>query len=617
MRRWRRYVVVGLLPGTLAALARRPPEPQQTEPARYHVAISPAEDVFRVRAEFAVPAGRDTFLVSLPAWTTGSYTIENYARYVHGFSAQSQEGRALFWDKLDKDTWRIATAGARRVVIEFRTNPDTLDLSGSWIEREFAAFNGTNLLPYPEGTDQSFPGELVIEVPNGWRVVTGLDPLAPPAGSAASSAHAFRASSYHDLVDAPVFAGRRIWLDSVLVDGRPIRFAMAPDSAMTPAVWDSVSDAIRRLAAVQNRIFGGPPYEHYTVLFYAPFVDLPWGGGLEHQNSQFDAMSVNFFAPNRTTGRLGDFTRSLLSHEFFHLWNVKRIRPAELWPYDYSREQYTPLLWWSEGVTDYYGDLSLLRSGLWSPERFVLTVNGNVQQVEQSGEIVAVEDASINTWIRPTFVDESQYYYPKGSLLGLMLDIQIRRATGNRHSLDDAMRALFTDFYRRGRGFSTQELLELIRPWFPAVDDFYARYINGREPLPYERVLPMGGFAVSRRDLKTPFVGVSTPESREGGVLVESVAPGSLAAEAGLLPGDVLLRIGEVATTSASQWGALYRARYQNAEGEPIRLSWRRGGQEMSGRATVRVRTARVVSVTRDPNPSPEAAAVFAGIAGR
>ncbi|MBI1723689.1 MAG: M61 family metallopeptidase, partial [Gemmatimonadetes bacterium] len=398
---------------------------------RYRVTVNPPGNTFVVRAELPVPSGRDTFLISLPAWSPGAYDIANYARFVHGFTASAPDGRPLFWDKADKDTWRIAVGGARQVVVEFRTNPDSIGLEWSAIGQDYAFFNGTNLLPYPEGGDLDSPAELILVTPDGWRVATGLATAGVPGR--------YRAASYHDLVDSPFLMGR-LAIDSVIVDGRPIRFAVYPDSVLTPAVWDSVSDAIRRIATAQNRIFGGPPYEGYTVLLFAPFVEMEWAGGLEHHNSQFDAYAAPFFAPNRRTGRLGDFARPLLSHEFFHLWNVKRIRPAEMWPYDYAREQYTPLLWWSEGVTDYYGDVALARGGLFSVDRFIAGVNDNIREVDDAREIVAAEDASLNTWTHPTYVDESQYYYPKGSLLGLMLDIQIREGTNNQHSLDDVMR---------------------------------------------------------------------------------------------------------------------------------------------------------------------------------
>ncbi len=573
----------------------------------YRVSVGNTGDrTFHVHAEFPVPAGRDTFLVSLPVWSPGSYEIMDYARYVHGFAATA-DGRPLFWDKEAPSTWRIATAGASRVAVDFETDPDSIALELSRIEPGFAWFNGTNLFPYPDGGSFDFPSEVVLDVPDGWQIATGLTP--------AGGRGRYRAASYHDLVDCPTFLGRFAF-DSVIVDGRPVRLAVYPDSALTPAVWDTVSDALRRIAAAEDRIMGGALDSGYTVLVYAAPGELDWAGGLEHHNSQFDAIALSFFATDRRRGTLGEFTRPLLAHEFFHLWNVKRIRPAALWPYDYARAQPTPLLWWSEGVTDYYADVALARSGLWTVDGFVAAANENVQQVEQAAEIVSAEDASVDTWIHPTWVDEAQYYYPKGSLLGLMLDIEIRAATGDRHSLDDVMRALLDDFWRRGRGFTTEDLLARIRPWYPGVDGFYDRYVRGREPLPYDSVLPLGGIAVERHEEHVPIVGVSTDRPAEGGVLVGAVVPGSLAEAVGIAPGDVLLKVGGVETATA-MWPVAFQSRYAKAAGQPITVVYRHGGRTVTRTGTVQVRTLRSVALRRDPQAGAAAQAILRGITGR
>ncbi len=559
-----------------------------------------------MHAEFPVAAGRDTLLVSLPAWSPGSYEIMDYARYVHTFSASAADGRPLAWNKADKDTWRIVTGGASRVSVDFETDPDSVALELSRIEPGFAWFNGTNLFLYPDGAGFDFPCDLVLDVPADWRIATGLTP-------AGGTGH-YRAASYHDLVDAPTFLGH-FALDSVAVDGRPVRLAIYPDSALTPAVWDTVGDALRRIAAAEDRIMGGQLDSGYTVLVYAPAADLDWAGGLEHHNSQLDIISMGFFASDRRRGILGDFTLPLLSHEFFHLWNVKRIRPAAMWPYDYSRRQVTPLLWWSEGVTDYYADVALARSRLWTAQQFVDGMNADVQQVEDAAEIVSVEDASVDTWIHPTWVDEAQYYYPKGALLGLMLDIRIRESTGNRHSLDDVMRALLENDWRRGRGFTTADLLDAIRPWFGGVDDFYRRFIRGREPLPYDSILPGGGIAVERHEQRIPMVGVGTAKLEQGGALVSEVVPGSLADAVGLAPGDVLLKVGEVATGDPS-WPLQFQSRYADADGRPIALTWRHEGRLVTRSGTVRVRVARSIALRPDPAATAEARAIFEAITG-
>jgi len=614
MRIVRALLCLSLVPGILAAQGRRParsavaPKPADAivvSAARYRVTVDRSQNAFAVRAEFTFPQGRDTVLLSLPAWSPGAYDIDNYARYVHGVRAEA-DGRPVPWDKLDKDTWRIASGGARTVALEFLTNPDSMMLQYSGIRGDFAWFNGTNLFVYPEGSDYTFAADVEIVLPDGWRLATGLDH---------TGGRMYHAASYHDLVDRPAFAGR-IALDSITVDGRPVRLALYPESVMTRAVQDTMFTTIRRLMTAQNRIFGGPPYDHYTFLFVAPPGEMQWGGGLEHANSQFDVLPQGAFGDLRT-GRLGSFTPSLLSHESFHLFNVKRIRPAGMWPYDYAREQYTPLLWWSEGVTDYYGDVTATRAGVWSVAQFVQSVQGNIAQVEDAGEIVAAEDASIDTWIEPTFVNESQYYYPKGSLLGLMLDIQIRTATGNQHSLDDVMRALYDDHYRRGHGFTTADLLGYIRQWYPEVDTFYARYINGRDSLPYAEILPKAGIAVTVRDAHLPRVGVSTSELRDSGIVVDHVFPNSLAMESGLEAGDVLMSIGGIPTNTPEEWIGRYRSQYGNADGQQVELVWKRGGAEMRGSGRVRVMTVRGYAVAQDPNPTPLARSILNSMLGQ
>ncbi len=571
----------------------------------YRVRVGGTGDrTFHVHAEFPVPAGHDTLLVSLPVWSPGSYEIMDYARYVHAFSASAPDGRPLFWDKSGPSTWRIAAGGARRVAVDFETDPDSVALELSRIEPGFAFFNGTNLFPYPDGAGFDFPSDVVIDVPGDWRIATGL----APAGERGR----YRASSYHDLVDCPAFLGHFAF-DSVMVDGRSVRLAIYPDSVLTPAVWDSVADALRRIASAEDRIMGGEPDSGYTVLVYAAPGELDWAGGLEHHNSQLDVIAAGFFATSRRRGTLGEFTRPLLAHEFFHLWNVKRIRPAAMWPYDYARAQVTPLLWWSEGVTDYYADVALARGGLWTADQFVAAADDNARQVEQAAEIVSVEDASVDTWIHPTWVDEAQYYYPKGSLLGLMLDIEIRAATGGRHSLDDVMRSLLADYWGRARGFTTADLLERIRAWYPGVDAFYGRYVRGREPLPYDSVLPLAGIAVERRETAIPFVGVSAERSVEGGVLVGAVVPGSLAAAVGIEEGDVLQRVGDVATDTPA-WPLAFQARYARAAGQPIAVTYRHAGRTVTRSGAVQVRTLRSVALRRDPRAAPAAAALLRAI---
>src|SRR5882762_5010813 len=574
--------------------------PLSAQTVRYEVSVARGE--FHVTAEFPT-GGKDTLFVSLPAWSPGNYEIQNYARCVHGFAAKNASGQALYWDRADKDTWRVATGRADRITVEFDYSSDTIDLSIARAAQDFGQFLGTNLFMFEEG-QWARPADVRFRLPAGWQVTTALK---GPANGV------YRAGDYHELADAMTFVGRYS-LDSLQADGKWIRIAVWPAADYTPAVARNLRTGVAKMAPVQNRIMGEAPYDVYTVFFNVIHGPIDFGGGLEHSSSQYDIMPALAFAD--PSGNLGDFMYPLLSHEFFHLWNVKRIRPAEMWPYDYHAEQYTPLLWWSEGVTDYYADLTNLRSGLWSTEQFLGNAAQDMQQVESAPEPWSEEDGSVATWIHEIFVNSSQLYYPKGALTGMLLDVAIRDATDNRKSLDDVTRALYTRYYQRNKGFTTADLLGLLREvGIPEADAFYQRYINGREPLPYETVLPKAGIAVARKTQSTPFLGVNAQPGDSGKLVVQSVVPGSAAETAGLEPGDVLLKVGEVETRPDEDWGLKFRDRYRGQAGAPLAISVTRGGRGLSLSTQVRERTLVSFSLTPAPAPSAKQAKVWRGLA--
>ena len=569
---------------------------------RYEISVPDrAARLIHVRADFPT-SGRDTLRVSLPAWSPGSYEIENYARYVRRFGAKNAAGTALFWDRLDKDTWRVPTGGTERITVEFDFLADTIDLSLPRIRDDGGWFLGTNVFLFEDG-QLGRPAEVRFALPEGWRVTTALR---PGAGGA------YQAADYHELADAMTFVGQHA-VDSVHVDGKWLRIAVAPATAYTPAASRSLRNSVTRLAQAQNRLMGGPPYDVYTVFFAVISEPIGFAGGLEHTFSHFNIMPAQGFVD--PAGTLGDFMNPLMSHEFFHLWNVKRIRPAELWPYDYTTEQYTPLLWWSEGVTDYYADVSNLRAGLWSERDFTANVQSNIGQADGAPEPWSAEDGSAATWIDEVYVNSSQLYYPKGSLLGLLLDVAIRDATDNAKSLDVVMRGLYERFYRQGKGFRTSDLLALLREaGAPDVDGFYRKYVNGREPLPYEEILPKAGFAVERRTFSSPVLGVVQTPTQDG-LLISGVDPGSAAADAGVRPGDLLQRVGDVAVSLEFDWAAEFRRRNQGRAGQPLTIVVRRDGRTLTLTGQVRERSRTVIAISRAANLTPKQAAVWRGIA--
>src|SRR5712691_11855024 len=266
MRRFTRWLVLTLL---LAA-------PLRAQTVRYEVSLTPG--TFHVTAEFPT-AGKDTLLVSLPAWSPGNYEIQNYARYVRGFAAKNASGHALYWDRADKDTWRVATGRADRVTVEFDYASDTIDLSIARVAQDFGQFLGTNLFMFEQG-QWARPAEVRFSLPAGWQVTTALK--GPTNG-------VYRAADYHELADAMTFVGHYS-IDSLQADGKWIRIAVWPASDYTPAVARNLRNGIAKMAPVQNRIMGEAPYDVYTVFFNVIHGPVDFGGGLEHSSSQYDIM---------------------------------------------------------------------------------------------------------------------------------------------------------------------------------------------------------------------------------------------------------------------------------------------------------------------------------------
>jgi predicted metalloprotease with PDZ domain len=549
----------------------------------------------RVATSFDVD-GQGPVLLSLPAWTPGAYEISNFSRWVTGFTAQAPGGALLDWDEVDHDTWRIDTRGARSVTVRFDYIADTLDNAMSWTRPDFALFNGTNVFMYPEGRGLDFGAQVTIRTEADWRIATGM-PRSPSPGAP----NTFAAPNFHDLVDMPFFVGR-FDVDSAQIAGRWTRLATYPVGSVAGQYRNVVWDQLRKMIPPQVAVFGGEvPWDTYTIL---QITDSTYRGasGLEHQNSHVDVL---------TPLALGsDFLPSLYAHEVFHAWNVKRLRPQDLWPYVYDRPQPTTLLWMSEGITDYYADLALVRGGVTDANAFYSTTAGKINEVNEV-PAVALEDASLSTWVHP--VNGTGYiYYPKGSLAGFILDIMIRDGSDNRRSLDDVMRELYQSEYKRGSGFTNAE-------WWSAVsraaggrsfDAFYERYIDGREPFPWDSILPIAGLRAMRD--QQPRLGIFTaPDS--AGIRITQLEPGGAAAEAGVREGDYLLAVGDIVVTDP-EFGTRFRERFARAtEGSPINLRVRRVAQTLTLTARLRF-SPGAVRIVPDANPSPKARRIRDGI---
>jgi predicted metalloprotease with PDZ domain len=489
-------------------------------------------------------ASREPVLLSLPAWTPGAYEVSNFAHWVSDFGAV-QRGRPVQWDKVDPDTWRIRPSGAGPVTVSFTYLADSLDNAMAWSQANFAFFNGTNLFLYPEGRSLDFPATVAIHTDAGWKVATSM--------RTRPGRFTYGETNYHDLVDMPFFVGR-FDVDSAQVAGKWHRLATYPAGALHDSARADVWNAIRRLAPAEAAVFHDAPWPDYTTMMV-----FPGGGGsgsaLEHARSHLGIYGTDLIG----TPILLDIT----AHEMFHSWNVKRLRPADMWPYRYDRWMPTGWLWVSEGITDYYAPLAITRGGVVPEEYLWENLTGKMQEVNDAPP-VALEDASLSTWVHPQ--DATGYlYYPKGALAGFLLDVMIRDASDNQRSLDTVMRELYEADYQHGRGFTGAE-------WWAAVSraaggrsfaDFAARYVDGRDPFPYARVLPLAGLRLQTDTARVPRLGVNT-QGDSTGVRVMGVVPGGVAERAGIKVGDQLLRIGEV-TVDSPDFGPAYRQRYGSA----------------------------------------------------
>ncbi len=539
---------------------------------------------------FAV-SGRDPVVLSMPVWTPGSYEVNNWARFLSDFHATAK-GKELRWDKSDPDTWRIYSDAPGEVKLQYRLKADTLDNAGNWARDEFALVNGTAAFLYPEGRPLEFPSQVTVTTEPAWRVVTGLP---------ATGARTFTAPTYHELVDHPFFIGR-FDVDSALVAGVWFRLSAYPEGSTTVGQRAKLLDQMKRVIPKQTQVFGDTPWRRYEIMQIA---EKGFGGmsALEHENSNVALVEAEALDE--------DFVPSVYAHEIFHAFNVKRLRPIDLWPYRYEAAQPTPWLWVSEGITDYYADLSLLRGGVWKEPDFLGATQKKLEHLEATVP-VALEDASLQTWLHMTD-GTSDIYYDKGSLAGLALDILIRDATDNAGSLDDVFRELYANDFRQGRGFTPEE-------WWGAVSraakglkftDFANRYVDGRDSYPIESWLAKAGWRIRADSTREARFGVSLSTDSLG-VRVGMVDPNGAAAAGGVKANDLITAVDGVSTGDPT-WQR-WRQKYSAREGAKVSVELLRDGKRLVVQVPVRISVLIERRIEPDPKASAKAQRVRQGI---
>src|SRR5215216_8139454 len=386
--------------------------------------------------------------ISLPTWTPGWYTVENYAKNILRFTITDAKGKRLLHTMPRKQTWRVETKGLDQIKVDFDYRADVLALNQAKIARDYAFFTGIQLFVMAEG-HRSSPSAVRFEVPAGWAIISALKETSDPK--------TFTAPDYDTLVDAPTQMGK-FDVTKFEVEGKPHYFVATPANQFRKDKADEFAQMLAKTARAQGAIFGGLPYEKYLYFYFFLRPESNAGGALEHSNSFVS------FAPSAETAT-PDMLIGTASHEFFHLWNVKRIRPIEMWPYDYSRENETPLLWVSEGFTSYYGQMALYRAGL-RDRQWLLSEMGRVitgVETNEARKYISPADSSTSTWVGyDSFIAFEVSYYTQGENLGGLLDLSILNDTEGRAGLDEVMRSLYREFYQQGKGFTTEDMIAII-----------------------------------------------------------------------------------------------------------------------------------------------------------
>lgn len=469
--------------------------------------------------------------LALPAWNA-LYQIRDFSQNLRRLRVRDEAGQALPFVLLDKQTWRIDLNGRRAVEITYDILANAPGSFNSEINGEHAFFNGANLFLYVVGRPDLPASLRLSDVPPAWRVATALARPSPVET-------VFAAQDYDQLVDSPVEIGS---FESLQFPSRGAMFHVAihgPPESYKAAAWLEV---IKKIVEYQMDLMNDAPFKNYTFIYH---IGLRAGGGMEHRNSTAIGLSESSIE-NRLDGLAG-----VTAHEFFHLWNVKRIRPRAFDRIDYSREVYTRALWFSEGCTSYVASLTLLRSGLIDREKFYSHMAGEIETLQnRPGRLLqSVEEASWFTWFDkyPSFrsADNSISYYNKGLVLGFLIDLRLRAATGGRRSLDDVFRFMNEWFAKAPIGFEEHEILRTLNALsgydFSA---FYNDYIRGTAEIPYNEILALAGLTLETKEIPTPDAGFRAKRpfgQYDRPLQITHVNSGSPAEKAGLHVGDDLV----------------------------------------------------------------------------
>lgn len=569
---------------------------QQDQPlasVTYRLSMSrPVSHLFELAIEVELPKDSKAKYVDfqMPKWSPGRYAVFDFAKAVQEVSAvagicgERNDERSgtlptncrqftLTVGRVDDQTWRVQTQMNRRLTLSYRVFGNDLSGTFSQLNASHANFNGGSIFMYLVGHKQD-PVELVIEPPRSWRIANGrMD---------RTEQTEWKFSNYDLMIDTPTEIAPNWTEDQFQVDGKRYRVVIhsfGDEGGKRPALVRDIEKIVR----AETSMWGLPEFDSYTFLIHFAADDHS-GDGMEHLTS------TQIIQPGALgeDGVYGD-TLDTVAHEFFHVWNVKRLRPIELGPWDFTRPVSTRALWIAEGITNYYGHLMRRRAGLWDDTAFLRRESETITGIENSpgSRLMSAEASSLAA----PFLDDAPHaqrtnlantaisYYPKGELIGLVLDLMIRGKTNGKASLDDVMRRMYDEFYLkgpnasyylRGRGYSTEDF-ERVATEVAGMDlrGFFSSYVRNVEMLRYDEALAAVGLSLVREQARQPFnAGIVIDWENKDSLAIGVVHPKSPAEEAGLEAGDEIISLGKKSITRENFLVSL--SRFKQGDRVPI-----------------------------------------------
>jgi predicted metalloprotease with PDZ domain len=536
-----------------------------------------------IEVELTGKAAADFIDFQMPRWSPGRYAIFDFSKNVQEVEArgtacpvsQNCEPKRLGIVRADDQTWRVRARGNQTLVISYKVFADDLSGTFSQLDERHANFNGASIFMYLVGHKQD-PVALTIEPPAGWRIINGQ--------TERPDQRAWQFPNYDLLIDTPTEIAPDWTMEEFKVDGKAYRVVVhsfGDEGGKRPRLVRDIEKIVR----AETKMWGAPEFDSYTFIIHFAADDRS-GDGMEHLNSTQIIEPGALAEESAYEGAVGT-----ASHEFFHVWNVKRLRPVELGPWDFTRPLATRSLWIAEGVTNYYGFMMLNRAGLWTEEQLLShfgeaigrienAPGGRRMSPEEASLIAPLQDRSVNAQ-RVDLANTAVSYYTKGETIGLILDLLIRGRTRGQKSLDDVMLEMYRRFYLespkatyylRGRGY-TGEDFERVATEVAGFDlrEFFELYVRSAETPPYDEALGAMGLRLVRVAASEPFTaGISPDWNDEENLRIGSVRHNSPAELAGLSQGDILVSIGGERATQDNWRSTLNR--YKQGQRVPVTL---------------------------------------------